>query len=106
MLPFNVYVYAICRSVGERFDISKSSLSVCFMRVTNLLCGLARRVINWPTGERLRQVKEKYQRIGGLQNVVGSVDGTFVPIKAPKTDPQSYITRKCNYAMTLQAICD
>jgi hypothetical protein len=38
--------------------------------------------------------------------VIGAVDGTFIPIKAPTEDPQSYITRKCNYAVALQGICD
>jgi hypothetical protein len=52
------------------------------------------------------EVRRKFYSIARLQNVVGTVDGSFVPIKAPKEDPESYITRKCNYAFTLQAIAD
>lgn len=37
---------------------------------------------------------------------MGAIDGTYVPIKAPEKDAEIYITRKCNYAMTLQAISD
>ena len=70
-----------CRSVGERFNLAKSTLSSCFIRVIKLLNKLAPRVIKWP------------------QN-------TYIPIKAPPVDPQSYITRKCSYAFTLQAVSD
>ena len=41
-----------------------------------------------------------------IPNVIGAVDGTFVPIKAPERDAEVYITRKCHYAITLQGICD
>lgn len=41
-----------------------------------------------------------------MDGVVGAVDGTFIPIKAPTHDTEVYITRKCNYAMTLQCIAE
>lgn len=44
--------------------------------------------------------------MAGINGVVGAIDGTYIPIKAPKEHPESYITRKCHYALTLQAICD
>ncbi|KAJ3655867.1 hypothetical protein Zmor_014976 [Zophobas morio] len=94
------------RSVGERFDLGKSSLSVCFMRVIKILCSLTQRIITWPTGHKLTEVKEKFRQMAGLPNVIGAIDGTYICIKAPHEDPESYITRKSHYAITLQAICD
>ncbi|KAK4886504.1 hypothetical protein RN001_002775 [Aquatica leii] len=94
------------RSVGDRFDLGKSSLSAAFMRVVKALCALAPRVIKWPTGEGLEQVKERFRGMAGLPNVIGCVDGTYIAIKAPREDPESYITRKSSYAITLQGICD
>jgi len=41
-----------------------------------------------------------------MLNVVGAVDGTYIPIKAPEKNPEAYINRKCFYAITLQGICD
>jgi hypothetical protein len=38
-------------------------------------------------------VKEKYQAIGGLQNVIATVDGTFIPIKASTEDHQSFFKK-------------
>lgn len=71
-----------------------------------MLNSVAPQVIKWPEGERLNQVKRKFENIAHLQNVIGAVDGTYIQIKAPRQDPQSYVTRKCNYAFTLQAIAD
>lgn len=97
----------IFRSVGERFDLAKSSLATCFVRVIKVLNAIAPRVIMWPTQpDRLEDIKRRFSIIAGLNNVIGVVDGTYIPIKAPKNDPHSYITRKCNYAFTLQAIAD
>nr|XP_022909151.1 uncharacterized protein LOC111420404 [Onthophagus taurus] len=36
------------RSVGERFDLSKSTLSKCFIRVVKALCNLAPQHIKFP----------------------------------------------------------
>lgn len=72
------------RSVGERFDIAKSSLSVSFMRVIEALNDIAGDVIEWPQGEKATHVKQKFQQIAGLPNVLGAIDGSYIEIKAPK----------------------
>lgn len=79
---------------------------MCFVRVVRILNSFAPQVLKWPVGERIIDVQRRFYNIAHLQNVVGAVDGTYIPIKAPKEDAQSYITRKCNYAFTLQAISD
>lgn len=94
------------RSVGERFDLAKSTLSICFVRIIKILNALAPAIIKWPRHQRLNDTKMKFRAMAGLNNVIGCIDGTYVPIKAPKEDAASYITRKCNYAFTLQAIAD
>lgn len=92
------------RSVGEKFDMGKSSLSVSFFRIVNLIILNASNVIIWPHGEELERQKELFFRMANIPNVIGAVDGTFIPIKAPKEDAKVYVTRKCNYAITMQAI--
>lgn len=66
---------------------------------------IAPQIIEWPTVKQIPFIKENFRKIAGLDNVIGAIDGTYVPIKAPKEHPEVYITRKCNYAMTLQAVC-
>lgn len=41
-----------------------------------------------------------------ISGVVGAIDGTYVPIKAPSLNPEVYVNRKCFHGITLQAICD
>ncbi|XP_071653616.1 uncharacterized protein [Temnothorax longispinosus] len=94
------------RSVGERFDMGKSSLSVSFMRVVQALNDIAGDVVQWPRGDRLATVKEKFQRLSVLPDIIGAVDGTHISIKQPHKDSLSYKTYKKNYAVILQAICD
>ncbi|XP_039310273.1 putative nuclease HARBI1 [Solenopsis invicta] len=94
------------RSVGERFDISKSTLFACFERVISALNSVSSQVICWPMQEELETIKEKFKAMAGIDGVVAAIDGTYVPIKAPLKNPDVYITRKCQYAITLQAMCD
>lgn len=67
---------------------------------------LAPTIIKWPSGDRLKAVREGFKKIKRIDNVIGAVDGTYCPIKAPKEHVQSYTNRKCFTAVTLQAVCD
>jgi len=94
------------RSVGERFDISKSTLFACFEHVIDTLNSVSSQVICWPRQEELETIKERFKAMAGIDDVIAAVDGTYVLIKAPSENPDIYITRKCQYAITLQAMCD
>lgn len=96
----------IFRSIGERFDLAKSTLSVCFVRVVKALCQLSQNLIKWPQENKIQELKRKFQNTCGLPDAIGAVDGTYIAIKAPKESPESYINRKCFYGITLQAVCD
>lgn len=86
--------------------MGKSSLFVSFERVITALNSVASQVISWPRGERLTNVMDAFRSIARIPNIIGAVDGTFIPIKAPSADSEVYVTRKCNYAITLQGICE
>lgn len=92
--------------MGERFDIAKSSLYVSFERVIMALNKIAASIITWPSGERLKSIKEGLKKIKSIDGVIGAVDGTYCPIKVPAECSKSYTNRKCFTATTLQAICD
>ncbi|XP_018364726.1 PREDICTED: uncharacterized protein LOC108762287 [Trachymyrmex cornetzi] len=74
------------RSVGERFDIGKSSLSVSFMRVIDALNEIADDVIQWPQGQKATHVTQTFQQIAGLPNVLEAIDGCYIQMKAPKNN--------------------
>lgn len=77
-----------------------------FQSIILALNAMSAEFIKWPSGNRISQVKAGFKKIKQLNNVVGAIDGTYCPIKAPKSNPKAYICRKCFYAITLQAICD
>lgn len=78
------YIYFCFRSVGSRFDLGKSSLSHSVRRVVKALTSISAEVISWPRGDCLLSAKTKFQRISGLSNVVGAIDGSLIEIPAPK----------------------
>lgn len=78
------YIYFCFRSVGSRFDLGKSSLSHSVRRVVKALTSISAEVISWPRGDCLLSTKTKFQRISGLSNVVGAIDGSLIEIPAPK----------------------
>lgn len=47
-----------------------------------------------------------FRKISNIPNVIGAIDGSYIPIKAPRIDAEVYVNRKCFHAITLQAICD
>ncbi|XP_071576918.1 putative nuclease HARBI1 [Temnothorax nylanderi] len=67
---------------------------------------MALQMIHWPTEQELPLIKEQFKAMARIDGVIGALDGTYVPIKAPSKDAETYINRKMQYAITLQAICD
>lgn len=51
-------------------------------------------------------IKNKFKLFAGIENVIGAVDGTYIPIKVPKEDAEVINTRKCFYAYILQCISE
>ena len=45
---------------------------------------------------------QQFQRNNGLPNCIGVIDGSHIPIKAPRDSPQPYVNRN----VQLQAVCD
>lgn len=86
--------------------MAKATLWNCFERVINVICELSEEVIKWPDQQQRRIIENDFNRVSNLRGIVGVVDGTYIPIKAPSDNPEVYINRKCYHAITLQAICD
>ncbi|XP_050317879.1 uncharacterized protein LOC126751553 [Bactrocera neohumeralis] len=59
----------------------------------------------WPNSdERKKLVSETW---GKLPNCVGYVDGTEIPLaEKPSQDPEAYFSRKHQYSVKVQAVCD
>lgn len=77
-------IFILCSSVGDRFDIAKSSLSYSFMKVVKALNNIAGQFIKWPKDQYLQQVKGDFSKNTLLRGIIGAIDGTHILIKAPK----------------------
>lgn len=99
-------MFFFCRSVGSRFDLGKSTLSAIFMRVVTALNEISPEIIFWPNNEQRQQIILSFRTSVGIEGIVGAIDGTYIPIKAPSANAEVYINRKCFHAITLQVICD
>ena len=95
------------RSCGLMFGIAKSTaIGVC-KDFIQALCQLKDQFIKFPTCPA--QVREKIQDFrekSTFPNVVGTIDGTHIPIRAPKENHEDYFNRKHYYSFIVQGIVD
>lgn len=85
--------------------MAKSTLSKAFIRIISVLNKISSRFIRWPTQDEMVEIENGFERMLGMKNVIGAIDGTYVKIDAPQVHPEQYINRKCFHGITLQAIC-
>lgn len=63
--------------------------------------------IKFPKTEaETRQSILEFQDISRFPQVVGALDGSHIPIKAPKEDPNEYVDRKSFHSIVLQGVAD
>ena len=62
--------------------------------------------IRIPSGQKAQAIMEAFEEKNGYLGVIGAIDGTHIPIKAPKQNLEHYINRKGFFSVQLQVICD
>ena len=72
------------RSVSDRFDVTCSIVLRITTRMCEAVVNITPHFNQWPTGEGLQQVVEGFNQHNGLLRCIGAVDGTHIPIKAPR----------------------
>lgn len=77
------------------------------LRVCNALVNNYRqKLIRWPTEEQAVDVMDGFEAMRGFPGVIGAIDGSHIPIKAPQICPENYVNRKGFYSIILQAVCN
>nr|XP_027215952.1 uncharacterized protein LOC113808677 [Penaeus vannamei] len=94
------------RCVGDRFNLSKSSLHKVFLEVACALNLVMENIIVWPARDQINTFTEQCFRKTGFPGVVGAIDGTHIQIPGPKENKDSYVNRKMFTSIQLQAVCD
>lgn len=90
---------------GDLHGISRASVSRAVDAVTKSICHRLDN-IHFPTEEEANRVKHDFYQIAGFPNVLGAIDGTLIPIMAPKVNEPEYVCRKGYHAMNIQVVAD
>ena len=94
-------------SIGDIHGFDKSTVSRCVRRVTEELCRYSRNFIKFPqTRQEQTAKKDEFYEIAHFPNVLGIIDGTRIPIKAPSDDEHLYVCRKGFHSINAKVICD
>jgi len=67
---------------------------------------LAEKIVFPNTELEINEVTSGFKRIGRIPNMIGIIDSSHIPIKAPHLFPVDYFNRKGFYSIVLQAVVD
>ncbi|XP_057540033.1 protein ANTAGONIST OF LIKE HETEROCHROMATIN PROTEIN 1-like [Amaranthus tricolor] len=102
------------RLVSKQFGLG---ISTCHKIVLDV-CAAIRSVLmpkylQWPDEESSRRIKEEFESISGIPNIVGAMYTTHIPIIAPKISVAAYFNKrhternqKTSYSITVQGVVD
>ena len=63
-------------------------------------------VIEKPTTRKIIQMAREFEELHGIPYVIGTIDGSHIPIIAPLLDPTSHYYQKRFYSTLLQGVVD
>ncbi|CAI2184044.1 4249_t:CDS:2 [Funneliformis geosporum] len=96
-------IFEIC----SRFGIAEGTVYLYCKRIMIAISSLKKFLVKWPTNETKQRVHEGFKNIGGMENVIGAIDGSHIVLaNAPLKQPESYWSRKKRYSIQLQGIVD
>jgi len=95
------------RVAGKGFGVSKSS--VCQILHTfciELIRTQSRRLLCWPSPEECVEIAGAFERKYCLPQVLGAIDGSHIPITAPREGAADFQNRKSFCSIVMQAVVD
>ena len=95
------------RSCGLMIGLAKPTVVKCCHEFVEAICRLQDDFIKFPStraeiGRKIEDFSEKCT----FPNVVAAIDGSHIPIKAPKENHEDYFNRKHFYSYLVQGIVD
>ena len=93
------------RSIGHLFGVGLATVCIAVHEVCKAIVDvLLPQYIRFPTGNRVHDVVEGFSCKWGFPQCVGAIDGTHIPILAPKDNPLDYFNRKGYHSLLMQAL--
>ncbi|XP_039523259.1 putative nuclease HARBI1, partial [Pimephales promelas] len=72
-------------------------------KISKLLLSMEKGNLSSMQGKSLDEIEIE---VSGFPNVIGCIDGTHIPIKAPSINEGDYVNRKSVHSINVQVICD
>ena len=95
------------RTIGNLFGVSRPSVTKIIPSVLlSIVTILLPEFICIPTGNRLDEVVEGFERRWGFPQCVGAIDGTHIPVTPPREDKIDYQNRKGWTSVIAQCVVD
>ncbi|KAK4372897.1 hypothetical protein RND71_008281 [Anisodus tanguticus] len=102
------------RLVSKRFGLGISTCHKLVLEVcTAIRTVLMPKYLQWPDENKMQDIKDEYEAMSGIPNVVGSMYTTHIPIIAPKISVAAYFNKrhternqKTSYSITVQGVVD
>ena len=95
------------RSVGHLFGIAPSTCCAIFKETCQAIkTVLLPKYVTMPSDDRLTEIINGFETKFGFPNCGGAIDGTHIPIIAPRDHHTDYYNRKGYYSLVAQVICD
>ncbi|CAG8712944.1 12447_t:CDS:2 [Rhizophagus irregularis] len=87
------------RTLGQLFALGETT--ICFI-IRSVLYAIKCHFLS----SKISNIAKKFKRKAGIPYAIGAIDGSHIPIKAPKEYPMDYYNRKGFYSIVLQAVVD
>ncbi|CAJ1077781.1 putative nuclease HARBI1 [Xyrichtys novacula] len=89
-------------NIGDAEHLSKATVWRAIRKVCLALTRLLPTFVVFPGHKPVRAIKEEFHRIAGFPSVIGCIDGTHIPIKAPSKNEADYVNRKSTHSINVQ----
>ena len=95
------------RTISHLFGVGISTVFVALHDFCKAVANhMAAEFINILTGQRLKSTRDGFLGKWGFPQCVGAIDGSHIPIIAPKENALDYYNRKGYHSVLLQAVVD
>jgi hypothetical protein len=93
------------QSIADLYKIGLSTAQVAVRQFCSAVKTiLLRKFIQWPSIAVMAKYAEDFEGLHGIPYVVGAVDGSHIPVVAPRLHAADYYNRKGFYSVLLQGV--
>lgn len=105
-----LYKLASCaeyRVVGDVMGVHKSTIQKCLFRVTMAVNNImGKKFIFMPSEDEAKFISLQFKKTSFISQLIGSIDGTHIPITAPHEGYRDFINRKGWASYNVMAVVD